>query len=73
MRDSGPGVSDEIVDVINQNDPTVQTGIGIGLTLCREICNLSGLKMTFENLRPGLRVLVDLPVSRDLQEKYERV
>ncbi len=69
MRDSGPGVSDEIVEVINQNDPTVQTGIGIGLTLCREICNLSGLKMTFENLRPGLRVLVDLPVSRDLQER----
>lgn len=63
--DRGPGLSDDVIDSFVAEENVNAGVVGIGLTLCREICRLGSYKMSFENLKPGLRVSIDLPISRD--------
>jgi len=69
VRDHGPGVPDEMLDRLAEPfyraDAARQRstgGVGLGLHLCRLVVAAHGGAMGIENARPGLRVVVSLPV-----------
>ncbi len=62
--DRGPGVSDDVIQIMNDPHSAPVSGLGIGLNLCREICRLASIPIHFTNLKPGLRISLELPVAR---------
>jgi signal transduction histidine kinase/HAMP domain-containing protein len=63
VEDSGPGVTPELLPKIF--DPyfsTKTTGTGLGLAIARKAVEEHGGKIHAENVNPGLRVEIELPV-----------
>jgi len=63
VEDSGPGVSPDVLPKIF--DPyfsTKSTGTGLGLAIARKAVEEHGGRIHAENVNPGLRVLIELPV-----------
>jgi two-component system sensor histidine kinase TctE len=61
MDDNGQGMSAELLANANSQDANLE-GLGIGLTLCKRIAQVSNLKLHFMNLQPhGLRVQIFCP------------
>lgn len=67
--DQGPGIPDSDLTRIfdkfyrSAHHPTV-SGFGIGLYLCSEIVQLHGGQIYAENIRPGCRITLRLPLDR---------
>jgi len=63
VEDSGPGVPAEMLPKIF--DPyfsTKSTGTGLGLAIARKAVEEHGGRIHAENVNPGLRVLIELPI-----------
>jgi signal transduction histidine kinase/HAMP domain-containing protein len=63
VEDSGPGVPPELLPKIF--DPyfsTKSTGTGLGLAIARKAVEEHGGRIHAENVNPGLRVVIELPV-----------
>ncbi|HEX8407444.1 MAG TPA: ATP-binding protein [Thermoanaerobaculia bacterium] len=63
VQDSGPGVAPELLPKIF--DPyfsTKSTGTGLGLAIARKAIEEHGGQIRAENVSPGLRVVIELPV-----------
>jgi signal transduction histidine kinase len=63
VEDSGPGVPPEVLPKIF--DPyfsTKSSGTGLGLAIARKAVEEHGGKIHAENVNPGLRVVIELPV-----------
>jgi signal transduction histidine kinase len=63
VEDSGPGVPNEVLPKIF--DPyfsTKSTGTGLGLAIARKAIEEHGGRIHAENVNPGLRVLIELPI-----------
>ncbi|HYO77542.1 MAG TPA: ATP-binding protein, partial [Thermoanaerobaculia bacterium] len=63
VEDSGPGVSADVLPKIF--DPyfsTKSTGTGLGLAIARKAIEEHGGRIHAENVNPGLRVVIELPV-----------
>jgi signal transduction histidine kinase len=63
VEDSGPGVSPDVLPKIF--DPyfsTKSTGTGLGLAIARKAIEEHGGRIHAENVNPGLRVVIELPV-----------
>ena len=63
VEDSGPGVPNEVLSKIF--DPyfsTKTTGTGLGLAIARKAVEEHGGAIRAENVRPGLRVVIELPI-----------
>ena len=63
VEDSGPGVAPELLPKIF--DPyfsTKTTGTGLGLAIARKAVEEHGGTIHAENVNPGLRVEIELPV-----------
>ncbi|HYH07627.1 MAG TPA: ATP-binding protein [Thermoanaerobaculia bacterium] len=63
VEDSGPGVSPDLLPKIF--DPyfsTKSTGTGLGLAIARKAIEEHGGRIHAENVNPGLRVVIELPV-----------
>ena len=63
VQDSGPGVAPELLSKIF--DPyfsTKTTGTGLGLAIARKAIEEHGGRIHAENVHPGLRVEIELPV-----------
>ncbi|KIL44079.1 histidine kinase [Jeotgalibacillus alimentarius] len=69
IRDSGPGIPEEMFDKISEPFYTTkEKGMGLGLTICHRIVQAHGGILTFENLSEGgTNAIVKLPVYK--QEK----
>lgn len=68
VRDYGPGIpAIEMKKVFQEfyrveNEMTRQTnGTGIGLSMVKKLCSLTGLKIEMENVNPGLRTKIHFP------------
>ncbi len=73
VRDYGPGVPEEQMDAIFRPFYRVDSsrtrksgGVGLGLTLVREAVHALGGKVEAENMHPGLRVAVTLPLAEEM-------
>jgi signal transduction histidine kinase len=69
IRDEGPGLADtdreRVFDRFFRSDPSRSTpGTGLGLTLAKAIVELHGGGITLEDGRPGLKVVITLPIAR---------
>jgi|GEM_PF-7093518 len=63
ISDTGPGLSPEILRVANSSVPWASQ-LGVGLNLCKQICQITGWKCVFENLSTGgLKVSLQIPRS----------
>ena len=65
VEDTGPGVAPELLPKIF--DPyfsTKSSGTGLGLAIARKAIEEHGGRIHAENANPGLRVVIELPVSR---------
>ncbi|MEO6487711.1 MAG: ATP-binding protein, partial [Thermoanaerobaculia bacterium] len=63
VQDDGPGIAPELISKIF--DPyfsTKSTGTGLGLAIARKAIEEHGGVISAENLAPGLRVSIELPV-----------
>jgi signal transduction histidine kinase/HAMP domain-containing protein len=63
VEDTGPGVAPELLPKIF--DPyfsTKSTGTGLGLAIARKAIEEHGGRIHAENVNPGLRVVIELPV-----------
>ncbi|MEO8036520.1 MAG: HAMP domain-containing sensor histidine kinase, partial [Acidobacteriota bacterium] len=60
VEDDGPGVPGEVLSKIF--DPTKSSGTGLGLAIARKAIEEHGGHLTAQNLTPGLRVEIELPV-----------
>jgi signal transduction histidine kinase/HAMP domain-containing protein len=63
VQDDGPGVAPELLPKIF--DPyfsTKSTGTGLGLAIARKAIEEHGGRIQAENVNPGLRVIIELPV-----------
>jgi two-component system nitrogen regulation sensor histidine kinase NtrY len=63
VEDSGPGVAPELLPKIF--DPyfsTKSTGTGLGLAIARKAVEEHGGRIHAENVSPGLRVVIELPI-----------
>ncbi len=63
VEDSGPGVPNEVLSKIF--DPyfsTKSTGTGLGLAIARKAVEEHGGAIRAENVNPGLRVVIELPI-----------
>ncbi len=66
VEDSGPGVAPELLPKIF--DPyfsTKSTGTGLGLAIARKAIEEHGGRIHAENVSPGLRVVIELPLARN--------
>jgi signal transduction histidine kinase len=64
VEDSGPGIAPELLPKIF--DPyfsTKSTGTGLGLAIARKAIEEHGGRIHAENVNPGLRVVIELPVK----------
>ncbi|RZL02812.1 MAG: HAMP domain-containing histidine kinase [Rubrivivax sp.] len=71
VRDHGPGVPDEALPKLGQpffRPDSARTrgsgGVGLGLSLCKQIAQAHGGTLALRNARPGLEACVDLPATR---------
>jgi two-component system nitrogen regulation sensor histidine kinase NtrY len=65
VEDSGPGVAADVLPKIF--DPyfsTKSTGTGLGLAIARKAIEEHGGRIHAENVSPGLRVVIELPLTR---------
>ncbi|HYK00118.1 MAG TPA: ATP-binding protein [Thermoanaerobaculia bacterium] len=65
VEDSGPGVAPDVLHKIF--DPyfsTKSTGTGLGLAIARKAIEEHGGRIHAENVNPGLRVMIELPLTR---------
>ena len=63
VEDSGPGIAPELLPKIF--DPyfsTKSTGTGLGLAIARKAIEEHGGRIHAENVNPGLRVVIELPI-----------
>lgn len=57
LKDTGPGLPTNLLDVLNHERTYVDDRIGIGLVLCKQIADINGFKIHFSNIHPhGLLV-----------------
>jgi len=64
VRDSGPGVSDEIAGRLFQPFVTTkEDGMGIGLKICQSIIDAHGGTITASNANPGALFTIRLPLD----------
>lgn len=66
IRDSGPGIADHVLDTVF--DPLVttrETGLGVGLAVCRTIVSAHGGRIWAENSDQGAIFHFTLPVAKD--------
>ena len=68
VRDYGPGIPPEEMKKVFQefyrveNEMTRQTsGTGIGLSMVKKLCSLTGMRIEIENAYPGLRTKIHFP------------
>jgi len=74
VADSGPGISEEYHAKILQRFFRVDSsrnpeGTGLGLSLVNAVVLLHRGRIEFANNKPGLRVEMQIPLSRDLKKK----
>jgi signal transduction histidine kinase/HAMP domain-containing protein len=63
VEDSGPGVpSDVLPKIFDPYFSTKSTGTGLGLAIARKAVEEHGGSIHAENVNPGLRVVIELPV-----------
>ena len=63
VEDTGPGVAPDLLPKIF--DPyfsTKSTGTGLGLAIARKAIEEHGGRIHAENVNPGLRVVIELPI-----------
>lgn len=60
--DQGPGLPEDLVEAANSLNST-HPKLGIGLSICHEICYLTGWKIQFQNSSQGLEVRVQVPAA----------
>ena len=63
VEDTGPGVAPDLLPKIF--DPyfsTKTTGTGLGLAIARKAIEEHGGRIHAENVTPGLRVVIELPI-----------
>lgn len=71
LLDNGPGLALDVISAANSATSS-HPQLGIGLNLCRQVCNLSGWKIYFENINPtGLSVTIELPISRPDRNSFD--
>ncbi|MGH6645762.1 sensor histidine kinase [Aquabacterium sp.] len=70
VRDRGPGVPDDALPKLGQpffRPDSARTrgsgGVGLGLSLCKQIAQAHGGTLTLRNAQPGLEAGVELPVN----------
>jgi nitrogen fixation/metabolism regulation signal transduction histidine kinase len=65
VEDNGPGVPpDELSRIFEPYFSTKSTGTGLGLAIARKAVEEHGGRIHAENVQPGLRVVIELPVGR---------
>ena len=63
VEDSGPGVPPEVLSrIFDPYFSTKSTGTGLGLAIARKAVEEHGGAIRAENVSPGLRVVIELPV-----------
>jgi signal transduction histidine kinase/HAMP domain-containing protein len=63
VEDSGPGVSPDLLPrIFDPYFSTKSTGTGLGLAIARKAIEEHGGRIHAENVNPGLRVVIELPV-----------
>jgi two-component system nitrogen regulation sensor histidine kinase NtrY len=63
VEDSGPGVPNELLPrIFDPYFSTKSTGTGLGLAIARKAIEEHGGRIHAENVNPGLRVLIELPI-----------
>jgi signal transduction histidine kinase len=71
VRDMGPGVPEDALPRLGEpffRPDAARTrgggGVGLGLSLCRQIAQAHGGSLTLRNAQPGLEATVELPATR---------
>jgi signal transduction histidine kinase/HAMP domain-containing protein len=63
VEDNGPGVAPELLPrIFDPYFSTKSTGTGLGLAIARKAIEEHGGQIRAENVNPGLRVVIELPV-----------
>lgn len=70
LEDRGPGLPPEVLKAANSQDSL--DDLGIGLSLCREVCNTSGWEMKFLNRALG-GIRVELHIHDCLPAGWEKI
>jgi signal transduction histidine kinase len=60
VEDSGPGLDLDFLEVANSS--FLHRDLGIGLTLCKEVCRITGWRLKFSNRQPhGCSASIEIP------------
>jgi two-component system nitrogen regulation sensor histidine kinase NtrY len=63
IEDTGPGVpADQLSKIFDPYFSTKSTGTGLGLAIARKAIEEHGGRIHAENVNPGLRVVIELPI-----------